>query len=181
MEDEKIIALFFSRSEAAISETQKKYGAYAAAAVKNILCSAMDAEECLNDALLKLWNSIPPKIPESLKFYFTKIARNTALDRYRAGSAAKCGGTEELLTELEDCVSKSDVEGEVQRSELICEINAFLRTLSARDRGIFLHRYFFVESISETAAFYSVSAAHAKVILSRTRKKLKEYLKKRGY
>ena len=64
MDDKKIIELFFARDEKAISETEKKYGKLARYVASNILSSREDAEECVNDALLALWNSIPPDTPE---------------------------------------------------------------------------------------------------------------------
>lgn len=50
MEDAQIIELFFARSEDAISELDKKYGKLCHKLADNILASAQDAEECVNDA-----------------------------------------------------------------------------------------------------------------------------------
>lgn len=66
MEDAQIIELFFARSEDAISELDKKYGKLCHKLADNILASAQDAEECVNDAYLSTWNAIPPQRPESL-------------------------------------------------------------------------------------------------------------------
>lgn len=52
MEDAQIIELFFVRSEDAISELDKKYGKLCHKLADNILASAQDAEECVNDAYL---------------------------------------------------------------------------------------------------------------------------------
>ena len=59
MEDAQIIELFFVRSEDAISELDKKYGKLCHKLADNILASAQDAEECVNDAYLSTWNAIP--------------------------------------------------------------------------------------------------------------------------
>lgn len=66
MEDAQIIELFFARSEDAISELDMKYGKLCHKLADNILASAQDAEECVNDAYLSTWNAIPPQRPESL-------------------------------------------------------------------------------------------------------------------
>lgn len=50
MEDAQIIELFFARSEDAISELDMKYGKLCHKLADNILASAQDAEECVNDA-----------------------------------------------------------------------------------------------------------------------------------
>ena len=60
MEDEKIIDLFFERSQQAIVETDIKYGSMCMYIARNIICSEEDAEECVNDTYLGVWNSIPP-------------------------------------------------------------------------------------------------------------------------
>lgn len=51
MEDSEIIRLFFERSEQAIGELDKKYGAAATKTAANILHDRLDVEECVNDTL----------------------------------------------------------------------------------------------------------------------------------
>ena len=60
MSDEKIIELFLSRDEKAIELTAERYERYCVQIAMNILHNHSDAEECVNDAYLRLWNSIPP-------------------------------------------------------------------------------------------------------------------------
>ena len=79
MEDRKIIALYWSRSQEAIGETAKKYGAYCAAIIRRVLGDGRDQEECLNDTWLGAWNAIPPQRPVRLAVFLGRIARNTAL------------------------------------------------------------------------------------------------------
>lgn len=85
-----------------------------------------DAEECVNDAYLKLWNSIPPHRPSFLKGFVGKIVRNLSINRYNYGQAAKRGGgeLEAVLDELTSVVSDS-MEQEIDKRELIREINCF--------------------------------------------------------
>lgn len=49
MEDDRIVELYWSRSENAIAETSKKYGKYCYAIAYNILANAEDADEIVND------------------------------------------------------------------------------------------------------------------------------------
>ena len=49
MDDERIVALYWSRSETAISETASKYGSYLNNISYNILVSREEAQECVND------------------------------------------------------------------------------------------------------------------------------------
>lgn len=72
MEDESIIALFFARNETAISETDRKYGRFLHSISMNILHSAQDSEECVNDAYLRTWDVIPPKRPEKFAAFISR-------------------------------------------------------------------------------------------------------------
>lgn len=73
MEDSKIIELFFARSEQAIIELSKKYEMICKKIAKNILNNMLDAEECVNDAYLGMWNTIPPQNPNPLLAYVSRI------------------------------------------------------------------------------------------------------------
>ena len=73
MEDEKIIELFFARSETAIRELDSKYRKVCYSISYNILNNNLDAEECVNDAYLGTWNAIPPQRPNPLLAFVCKI------------------------------------------------------------------------------------------------------------
>lgn len=75
MDDKQILDLYWERSEAAISETSKKYGKYCRYIAFNILHNDEDSEECVNDTYLRAWNSIPPNRPSVLKTFLGKITR----------------------------------------------------------------------------------------------------------
>ena len=184
MDDRNIIELFFARDEKALSESQAKYGRYCSAVSKNILGNDEDAEEVLNDTLLRAWNSIPPEKPKSLKVYLGTLARNLSLDRYRKLSSEKRGGCEISLCieEAEEFLADTvSVEEEYERRELSKFLNNFLHSLPDRECDIFVRRYFYCDSTRNIARRFDVTEENVLVILSRTRKKLKEALKKGGY
>ena len=89
MDDSKIIDLFNERSEKAISAVSDKYGGLSLRIAENILKSREDAEECVNDAYLVLWNKIPPENPSPLSAYLLKTVRNISLKRYHKNIAQK--------------------------------------------------------------------------------------------
>lgn len=182
MDDRDIVPLYWERSDRAIPETERKYGAYCTRIACNILGDRRDAEECVNDAYLKLWNSIPPHRPSFLKGFVGKIVRNLSINRYNYGQAAKRGGgeLEAVLDELTSVVSDS-VEQEIDRRELIKEINCFLGQLSAKNRSVFLCRYWYFESIASIAARFGMRENNVSVTLARLRDKLKKYLSERGF
>lgn len=183
MDDNKIVDLYWERSEAAISESQKKYGRYCHSIAYNILCSHEDAEECVNDTYIKAWNAMPPHRPERLSAFLGKITRNTALDRYVYAKAKKRsdGRTEVVLEEMAECVPDAKTSRCLADELALKEaINGFLRSLPAQKRIIFLRRYWYISSIREIADDYGLKESNVKVTLLRTRKMFKVYLEKEG-
>lgn len=182
MEDVKIVELYWERSESAIEQTQKKYGRYCHHIAYSILASNEDAEECVNDTYLKAWGSMPPHKPQKLQTFLGKITRNLAFDRYDRATALKRSQCVEVaFEELSECLPDiiSD-NGEADECALREAINGFLGSLAKRDRMIFLRRYWYMSSISDIARDFGANEGNVKVILHRTRNKLREYLVKEG-
>ena len=180
MEDQQIIRLFFERSEQAITELSRKYGALCFQIADNILDDRQDAEECVNDAWLGAWNSIPPQRPDPLRAYICRIVRNRSLKKLRANTAIKRGSQFEVsLSELEDCIPDNSMDEQLSISELSAQINAFLAALPKDDRLMFVKRYWFSESISELADAFGITENNVSVRLSRIRGKLHQYLNRK--
>lgn len=180
MEDNKIIELYWQRDESAIRECQIKYGAYCGTIANNILCSAEDSEECVNDTWLRVWNVIPPQKPSRLSVFLGKITRNLAIDKYRKGNSQKYGGgqTALCLEELSECIGESSpIEDRIALRELL---NSFLRELPEKNRNIFLLRYWYLMPVSEIAQRYDLSEGAVKMILQRIRNKQKSHFEKEG-
>ena len=180
MEDRDIVALFLARDEAAIGECEKKYGSLCLHVALRILGSPQDAEECVSDTWLRIWDAIPPTDPRRLDAYLLKITRNLALDRLHAKQAEKRAGDETLkcLDELADVLpdGESPLDGVLLRDLL----NRFLRGLKEDERKIFVLRYTRILTVEEIASRTGKSKSAVKASLYRTRKKLRDYLKKEG-
>lgn len=183
MDDNKIIDLYWARSQQAISESEQKYGPYCRTVSRNILDRAEDVEECVNDTWLRAWNAMPPQRPNALQAFFGKLVRNLSLDRWRSLRAAKRGGSqvELALEELEDCLSdRTRVEDAVDASETAAVISRFLRGLSDTDRRLFVRRYWHLDSIYALTQRFGMSEAQVKSRLHRIRQRLKMQLEREG-
>ncbi len=182
MEDEKIIDLYFSRDEAALSATAEKYGSYLKSIARGVLNNPSDAEECVNDAYLAAWQTIPPQRPNGLKAFLGKIVRNISLDRCDYNNAAKRSAEfEVMLSELENVASAVPTPEEELEGRLIAgQISSFLRKIEPRSRNIFIRRYWYGDSLSEIAARFGIGEGKIASQLFRTRNKLKKYLEKEG-
>lgn len=177
MDDREIVRLFYQRSERAIAELSAKYGALCLKIAYNILNDVQDAEECVNDAYLGAWNTIPPQDPDPLRSYICRIVRNLALKKWRSNSAQKRGGGFEVpLSELEGCLPDNSLDERFSANELTEQINAFLATLSCDDRVMFVRRYWFGAPLAEIGTAFGITEHNASVRLGRIRKKLRNYL-----
>ena len=184
MDDELIVQLYWDRSENAISETDRKYGAYCNSIAYGILQSKEDSRESVNDTYMDAWNAMPPHRPSILATFLGKITRRIAIDRWRTLNRVKRGGGEVTLAleELEQCiVGGQSPEQEIERKELVQAINRFLDTLPLPERRVFLARYWYLDSIQQIASHFHFSQSKVTSMLFRTRKKLRQHLEKEGY
>lgn len=159
IDDEKIIELFFERSEQGIRELDMKYGKICHNLSYNIVNSRRDAEECVNDAYLGAWNAIPPTRPEPLLSYIVKIVRNVSLKIYYCKEAAKRNSTYTVaMQEIEACIAdQKTVEDEVEARELARIIESFLDTLTTKERIIFMRRYAYIDTYADIAKRMRIS------------------------
>jgi RNA polymerase sigma-70 factor (ECF subfamily) len=183
VDDLQIIDLFWARAEAAISETEKKYGRYCHSIAYHILRNEEDSEECISDTYLKAWDSIPPQRPSALKLFLGKITRNLSLDRYEQRTAGKRGYGEIplVLDELRECVPTMDAAERIVEDIALAELfDQFLAGLSAEERRLFVLRYWHLYSIKEITAICNLRESKVKMSLMRNRNKLKRFLEKEG-
>ena len=184
MEDEKIVDLYWQRSESAIRETEIKYDRYLTKIAYNILADAEDSRESVNDTYLAAWNSMPPHRPGVLSTYLGKLTRRISIDCFRRRTRQKRGGSEYevSLSELGDCVSGGNTTEEIVNVKLLADaIGIFLRLQSEEARNAFIGRYYYLDSLKEVAAYCGMTESKCKTLLFRTRVALKEYLRKEGF
>ena len=183
MTDEAIINLFFARDHQAVAELSGKYGPACLKLSRGILGDLRDAEECVNDAYLAVWDTVPPQRPQPLLTYLCRIVRNLSVKRYHTNTAAKRNSTyDAALDELELCVpAPSTVEDEFAAGELSALLDRFLGTLKQDDRVLFVRRYWYADSVGELAARFHITSHNTTVRLARIRDRLRLYLKKEGY
>ena len=175
MDDNRIIALFWERSETALTEFEKSHKRLCVAMATEITGNSHDAEECFADTCLAVWNSIPPQKPESLRAYALRICKNFALNLVKAKSRQKRSA---VLIELDECITDSIPDMEPQ--EIGALIDAFMETLSKREAVIFVRRYNCSQPVKDIAAAVGMTENQVSKILQKVRKKLQKHLEKEG-
>lgn len=183
MEDQLIIKLFFERSEDAIRELNLKYGKICKRLANKFLHNEQDAEECINDAYLAVWNTIPPQNPNPFSAYVFRIVKNTALKNIVQTLLQKRNNYYDvILEEVDEFLAVNEiVESEILAKEIGNRINVFLGRIKDRDRIMFVQRYWFCYSVEEIAKTLGVSKNYVTVHLHRTREKLRDDLKSEGF
>ncbi len=184
MEDKKIVALYLSRDEKAIEETDRKYGKMLAAMSVRILNDEQDGNECVNDAYFRVWNSIPPTIPTHFSAFLHKIVRAVSIDRLRARmtSGRKVSEYTVGLDELNECIAaQGSPQESLELSLLTGSIERYLLGLKKEQRQMFLCRYYFADSLRSIAGYFACSEGKVKSTLFRVRAGLKKHLQQEGF
>lgn len=184
IDDIELIRLYQTRSEEAITASQRQYGAYCHKIALHVLGNAEDAGECVNDVWLKAWNGIAHDAPPNLRAYFAKLTRQLAIDRWRSHHSVKRGSGEVTLclNELSECVQAAeDVESAIEQKELAQTLKRFVQTLEPTQRDVFICRYWYFDTVAEIAKRFGFTRSKIASMLHRTRKQLKSYLKECGY
>ena len=182
MEDYEIVCLFWKRDEMAIKQTEAKYGGKLRHLAMKILNNREDTAECVNDTLLKTWNTIPQK-PVCFFAYIAKICRYISFGLLDWKNAQKRNGEiVELTSEMQLCIpdALSSIDRQVESKEIGRLLNIFLSGLKQEKRLIFMRRYWYTDSIHSISQRYGISESKVKTTLFRTRNELEIFLRREG-
>ncbi len=182
MEDRQIIELLFARDEQGLKFTEQKYDALYRSVLRQALTDPLDIDECANDVLMGIWNSIPPHYPSHFPSYICRLARRIGINKFKFNTRQK-RNTEcnILLSELEGCIPSPDRLVQRQEAAELNEIlNRFLLELDPKTRVLFIRRYFYLESVKDLAQRFDVSSTYVSVRLHRARVVLRTILEKEG-
>ena len=184
VDDDEIVELFLKKDESAIIHTAEKYGCRLRSISQRITADILTAEECENDTYLEAWNRIPPNEPRTyLIAFLSKIIRNISINKCIEKNRLKRRAyIVELSSEMEQCIpAVNDVESYVDGVEIGRVISTFLRKQPKEKRIIFMHRYYYCDTVLSIAKRFGYSESKVKIMLYRMRKDLRVYLTKEGY
>ncbi len=185
MDDSRIVELYLSRDESAISETARQFGMRLRRIANQIVNDPSSSEECENDPYLQAWELIPPNEPRSYLFSFlSRITRHLAIDVCRKRSSEKRSAVFcDLTNEISECIPSGEdtTENKIEAAELSRAISAFLDEHSDEQQNVFVRRYWFFDTVPEIAKRYGFTQSKVKMMLSRMRIELRDYLERQGY
>ena len=182
MEDEKILTLLFDRDALGLQYTAEKYDPLYRSVLRQALTDRQDIDECANDVLMSIWNTIPPHWPVHFPSYICRIARRIGINRFKFNTRQKRNQEcTVLLSELEGCLpARSRAEDRHEAKQLQQVLNSFLQKLEPQTRVLFIRRYFLLESVQDLANRFDVTPNFVSVRLHRARTDLRKLLEKEG-
>lgn len=178
MQDRIIVEKLLERSEEGLTLLDRRYRGLSFSVMTGILENAADREECYNDLLMAIWNSIPPHRPRSLEAYVCTLVRRIAINRYRYNTRAKRSTAYTvMLSELEEAIP--DVEDDEESDGRIAALlSDFIASLDPETRVLFVRRYVQCESVESLAERFHMGENAVASRLYRARTKLKKLLRK---
>ena len=179
MTDRELLLLYANGDPEATAAMQRQYGAYCAAIVGRILHDSRDAEECLNDLWLQVWQQLGHQRPVYLKGWLGTVARNCAISRYRRLKEQTLS-LEDNAAELAEMLRDTPAE-QLEGKALGEAISAFLKNQSDTNRIAFVRRYWYGDTVEQVAAHMGWSVGKTKTVLFRLRVKLRDHLMKEGF
>ena len=169
--DDRILALLSAGDAEGITLLQQQYGSMVRYIVRGILHDARDAEECISDVYLRVWERFAGFDPArgTLAAWLTAVARNAAVDRLRQRRPP------DQRWEETDGAAPSP-EDEQLRRERAEQLRRAVDTLSASDRVLFYRKYYYLQSTAQIAAELGLTERAVEGRLYRLRRRLRKAL-----
>ncbi len=180
--EERLREGLYRHEEAALEYVSRQYGRLLRGLALRITGSESDAEECVNDALMDLWQAVPPDRPAHVLAYVSILVRRRAVDRVRRRTAVCRGGREYegSMEELADCLADPMGESVLETMVIRDCLQRFLNALDEDDRTVFMLRYYRFLSNAEIGEACGLRESAVVMRLVRIRKKLKRALEEEG-
>ena len=137
-----------------------------------LMGNAQDAEDMVQETYLKLWKKreeLPPDIG-NMEAYCVTLTKNLCYDALRASRLEEDNRPPEELS----VVHESDLFREVAARDEVNQVKRIIETLPKQQRQVIMMRDVNDCSMQEIEQATGLSAVNIRVLLSRTRKKIRE-------
>ena len=170
--DETLVAALARRDQRALAQLVQRHGGWAARFAERMTGDAQTAEDVVQNAFLRLWNSAERWEGRSrFTTWFYRVLHNLAVDELRR----RRSGHEELDEALEDpAPAPPDV---LERERRDARVRAALDRLPGRQRAALVLRHYEDCSQGEAAKILGISEGALESLLSRGRAALREQLR----
>lgn len=165
--DEEIIRLMGDRDERGLELLKKRYGNMLRYIVTHIVSDPRDAEECISDVYLRVWERAALYDAEKGLFFgwLTAVTRNAALNRAKCEKPAPVG----LSDDAEGDGSPEDALVERERTVWLRKVIA---DLYPEEQRLFYRKYYYLQTTAQIAAELGTTERAVEGRLYRIRRKL---------
>jgi len=172
VKDKEILALLREKDPRGMEALVARYSRLIRYVVGGILPNAHDAEECVSDVWMSMWEKAEhfDESRGSLTTYLTAVARNAAINAAKAAARR----TNDPLSE--DCAAPDTPEDALLRAERARALQAVIDRLQPKERDLFYRKYYYMQSTRQMAAELSLPERAVEGRLYRLRKRLQNML-----
>lgn len=174
MTDAELLAQWDHDRDAGMEALLRKYGPLLRYVIGGILQDPQDAEDCLSEVSLSLWQKLESfdHAKGSLSAWLTAAARNTALNHWKARARHQS----HLAEPEQEPADHATPEQEVLRKERAEQLRAAVARLVHTDKQLFYRKYYYCQSTSQIAAEMGMTERAAEGRLYRLRQRLRQEL-----
>lgn len=179
MKNENVIYMYIKGDVLDIDKIIDDFSGYLYTIIQNAGSFAKeDIEEIISDTYLILWNNqYKLDLDKKLSSYLVGIVKNLIKQKYKV-----LNKTCENIESYEDIlVTNEGLDIVIENNEVNRKIIELLNKIKQDDKEIFYEYYFYSRKIKEIAIENNISESKVKIILHRTRNKLRKELLKGGY
>ena len=179
MTEREIVEMIRNQNQDGIGELLKHYKPMMSYIIAPILSSPEDQEECISEAVMKVWKNISSydENKSGFKTWLTAITRNTALNHLRKNMKHKC-------TEMISDKSISDrlIAKEGNPEEIVLnkekqeQLNEIVKKLAGKDKTIFYRKYYYMQSTAQIAREMGITERAVEGKLYRIRNKIRKQM-----
>ncbi|MFD3158536.1 sigma-70 family RNA polymerase sigma factor [Haloimpatiens sp. FM7330] len=176
--DKELIEKLKKKDKKALDILVDRYSNLAFKVAYSVLNNRELSEECVNDVLLKVWNSAVKfnKSEEKFKSWIIVIAKYTAIDLLRKEKKYN----DNMLLDDNIYTESSLVESVLENKEMKNLIMSEIGKMDETNKKICIKRFFLMESVKDIGNALGLSESAISNRLLRQRKKLKVILQKEG-
>lgn len=174
MDADELVRAMKARGKDALEEFQTAYTPLIRYIIAPILPNEADREECLNDVLLRAWESIGAYDPHraALTTWLTVLARNAALNRRRDNAKQRESALlDETMPDPAGSPEQLLLQKERERA-----VQTAISALPPKDKSLFYRKYYYYQSTAQIAAELGLSERAVEGRLYRIRKRLQKEL-----
>ena len=157
----------------------QKYGLLMKRWAYDVVRNSWDAEECVNESLMILWEAAPRYSELNLPAFLKTIVRRQAFAMMDYRQAKKRCGITECLEDYDVCDGKEHLR--YDELALLKTVEKFLQSVSALHGDILILRFYYGYSFKQISIRTGMTEPGVRSYVCRVKPQIQEFLIREGY